>query len=156
IGHHGVFSLTPVMLLAVAGVVMGTRRPGGPASGGRGPPESAALPRVACTHGIAPLRSPLLELLSVFGLLLSCVAIGFYLYESDNYGGWSNGPRWLMFLSPLWLVCMLPALDSLAKSRWGRLLALVLLALSILSMSYQSWNPWRHPWLYNWMEARGW
>jgi hypothetical protein len=51
---------------------------------------------------------------------------------------------------------MLPALDALAKSRWGRLFALLLLALSILSMSYQSWNPWRHPWLYNWMESRGW
>jgi hypothetical protein len=109
------------------------------------------------TEGAHAPRSPaLLGLLCLFGLLVSVVVIGFYLRESDNYGGWSNGPRWLMFLSPLWLVCMLPALDALARSRWGRLFALVLLALSILSMSYQSWNPWRHPWLYNWMEARGW
>ena len=28
--------------------------------------------------------------------------------------------------------------------------------LSIMSMTYQNWNPWRHPWLYNWMESRGW
>jgi hypothetical protein len=95
-------------------------------------------------------------LLGTFALLVSAVVIGFYLFKSDNYGGWSNGPRWLAWLSPLWLVCMLPALDALAKSRWGRLFALLLLALSILSMSYQSWNPWRHPWLYNWMESRGW
>jgi len=31
-----------------------------------------------------------------------------------------------------------------------------LLVASILSMSYQLWNPWRHPWIYNWMESRGW
>ena len=35
-------------------------------------------------------------------------------------------------------------------------LLLVLLALSVMSMSYQQWNPWRHPWIYNWMESRGW
>jgi hypothetical protein len=117
-------------------------------------PEKAPPPR-----GADAPRSPgpaLGDLLSLFGLLVSVVVVGFYLSGSDNYGGWSNGPRWLMFLSPLWLVCMLPALDVLGKSRGGRLGALVLLALSILSMSYQNWNPWRHPWLYNWMEARGW
>ena len=35
-------------------------------------------------------------------------------------------------------------------------IALSLLALSVLSMSYQMWSPWRHPWLYNLLEAYGW
>jgi hypothetical protein len=84
------------------------------------------------------------------------VVFAFYVVKSDNYGGWSNGPRWLMWLTPLWLVSMLPVLDRLADSRLGRALALALLALSVLSMSYQLWSPWRHPWLYDVMEARGW
>jgi len=28
-----------------------------------------------------------------------------------------------------------------------------LLALSVLSVSYPAWNPWRHPWIYNLLEA---
>ena len=97
-----------------------------------------------------------MPLLALFTLLVSAVVIGFYIVKSDNYGGWSNGPRWLMFLTPLWLLCFLPTLDALARYRAGRVVALVLLALSVLSMSYQMWNPWRHPWIYNWMESRGW
>ena len=50
---------------------------------------------------------------------------------------------------------LLPAADWLGRRRWGRALAVVLLALSVLSASYPSWNPWRHPWIYNWMDAWG-
>jgi hypothetical protein len=32
----------------------------------------------------------------------------------------------------------------------------VLLAVSIFSASYSLWNPWRHPWIYDLMNARGW
>lgn len=133
VGHHGVFSLTPVMLLAVAGMAAGAVR------WLRSPREARAG-----------------DLLGGFGLLVTAVVLGFYVQRTDNYGGWSNGPRWLMFLSPLWLACLIPAADVLARSRVGRLLGLTLLGLSIASMSYQNWNPWRHPWIYNWMESRGW
>ena len=34
--------------------------------------------------------------------------------------------------------------------------ALVLLAFSVLSASYPTWNPWIQPWIYNWMQACGW
>ncbi len=132
LGHHGWFSLTPIMLLAVAGMGMWVWR----------------LKRHEMDGTAA--------LLGLFTLLVSVVVIAFYIVKSDNYGGWSNGPRWLMWLTPLWLVCMVPALDRLHRSRAGRALALLLLALSIASMTYQQWNPWRHPWIYNWMEARGW
>ena len=40
--------------------------------------------------------------------------------------------------------------------RWGRGTALTLLALSVLSANYSVWNPWRHPWLYRWMDWNGW
>ena len=98
----------------------------------------------------------LASLLGLFTLLVSLVVVAFYIVKSDNYGGWSNGPRWLMWITPLWLIAMLPVLDRLRRSRAGRALALLLLALSAMSMSYQQWNPWRHPWIYNWMESRGW
>jgi hypothetical protein len=154
IGHHGIFSLTPVMLLAVAGMAMGMGRWLKAIIRDR----NKLLARVLLGEDEPEEWNPsrLMNSLLAFTLFISLVVIGFYLFKSDNYGGWSNGPRWLMWLSPLWLVAMLPVLDVLAKWRWGRLFALVLLALSILSMSYQNWNPWRHPWLYNWMEARGW
>ncbi|MGH7222312.1 MAG: hypothetical protein ACRELF_03725, partial [Gemmataceae bacterium] len=93
--------------------------------------------------------------LAVATVLLSLVVIAYYIYQSDNYGGWSNGPRWLMWLSPLWLLTLLPIVDRLGQRRAGRTLCLVLLALSILSAHYWNWNPWRHPWIYNWMDNRG-
>ncbi len=136
IGHHGFFALTPVFLLGLLGLLIGLR----PASG------SAAS---------ADGRTPLPWWLAPSVLLLSVVVIGFYIYRTNNYGGWTNGPRWLMWLTPLWLVAMIPALDWLARWRLGRAVALVLLLMSILSASYFDWNPWRHPWIYNWMDSAG-
>ena len=37
----------------------------------------------------------------------------------------------------------------------GRALAYVLLAFSVLSVSYAAWNPWRHPWLFNFLQDQG-
>jgi len=144
VGHHGLFLLTPVMLLAFVGMGVGL------AKGQPLPPRPLPEAERGGQHGAV------LRLVTLFTLLLSVVVIGFYLVKSDNYGGWSNGPRWLMWLSPLWLLTMLPVLDWMAGRRWGRGAALVLLAWSIASMHYQPWNAWRHPWAYNWMESRGW
>lgn len=135
LGHHGWFSLMPIMFLGLAGMVFGLRSQDDARSAG-----SRDLQRS----------------FSLATLLISAVVIAFYLIRSDNYGGWSNGPRWLMWLTPLWLVCMLPVLDRLDRSPPGRLFALLLLVASILSMTYQMWSPWRHPWIFNWMESRGW
>ena len=92
------------------------------------------------------------------GLALTVVVLGFYLTENDarNYGGWTNGLRWLMWLTPIWLTCLLPLADRLADVRSGRVLAYVLLAVSVFSMSYEPWNPWRHPWMYDLMQEMGW
>ena len=133
IGHHGWFSLMPVWLLSVLG--MGV--------------------------AVVQLRSSQRERsvwaqLTIAALLLSGVVIGFYLFKSDNYGGWTNGPRWLMWLSPLWLVALLPVVQWLSERRWGVVLACSLLAGSLMAMNYQAWNPWRHPWIYNWLEWQGW
>ena len=45
--------------------------------------------------------------------------------------------------------------DRLAASRSGRVMAAVLLALSVMSATYPTWNPWTHPWLYNFLHSLG-
>jgi hypothetical protein len=154
IGHHGWLSLTPVYLLSLAGMGWGVRslfrshdQPGAPATG-------LSNPSLALRAGIACSR--LWAELAAATALLSLVVIGYYIYKSDNYGGWTNGPRWLMWLAPLWLLTLLPVVDRLGQRRGGRIVCLALLYLSVLSAHYWDWNPWRHPWIYNWMDARGW
>jgi len=56
----------------------------------------------------------------------------------------------------MWLLAMLPAADALSRRRWTRGLALVLLAVSVVSVSYPTWNPWTHPWLLNFLDYLGW
>jgi hypothetical protein len=155
-GHHGLFSLTPLWLLAVWGMarfslaglgVWLSRRPL-PTDGTFSPDNGAPVPD-------GP-RCAVLNLVAGMTLVLSVVVVGFYLVKSNNYGGWTSGLRWLMWLSPLSLLCLVPVADYLAGRRWGRALALVLLALSIFSVSYPAWNPWRHPWIFRLMEALGW
>jgi hypothetical protein len=68
----------------------------------------------------------------------------------------TSGLRWLFWFTPLWLLAMLPALDSLAGSRWGRIAALVALAISVFSVHYAAMNPWSHPWLFDYWTRLGW
>ncbi|MCE9546536.1 MAG: hypothetical protein K8T25_13600 [Planctomycetia bacterium] len=140
IGHHGIFSLTPLWLLSLAGTIMMLRSRRG---------ESDA----PGTSG------PSLFALGAFVAILSVVCIGFYLgqgTENRNYGGGTSGLRWAFWLVPLWLTAMLPAADWTDGRPWRRLLAVVLVGFSALSASYPIWNPWTHPWLAQWMIYIGW
>ncbi len=136
-GHHGWFSLTPINLLGGAGMILALvclvrRRP------------ATAAPGWAAT--------------AAGSLAVSAVVFVFYAFvtETANYGGWTNGPRWLLWLTPLWLFAQPPVADWLGRRRWGRVLCLALLALAVLSASYSAWNPWRPPWIYRWMEWQNW
>ena len=129
IGHHGIFSLTPIWLLSVWGVAL------------------------FCAERQATRN------LAVMIATLSLVCLAFYLSRPQvdrNYGGMTSGFRWMFWFAPLWLVALLPAADRLAASRMGRGAALVLLALSVMSASYPTWNPWTHPWLWDFMSYLGW
>src|SRR5439155_22584571 len=147
LGHHGAFSLTPIFLLSLAGMLMLLRHLGPALSGG----EKPAAPEAAARRG--------LTLAGLLALGVTGVVLAFYILLLDerkrNYGGWTSGPRWLIWLTPLWLVALLPAADWLARRRWGRVVGYVLLALSVASVSYPEYSPWRHPWLYNFLEAHG-
>jgi hypothetical protein len=144
LGHHGLFALTPIWLLAAAAMLMGSFR--------------VRTLWQAATH---PAEAPPDELpwfVQPLGLALTVVVVGFYLTrgEAANYGGWTNGPRWLMWLTPIWLTCLLPVADRLACCARGRTIAYMLLGLSVFSAHYDLWNPWRHPWLYDFLMECGW
>ena len=94
VGHHGIFSLTPMWLLIIPGVVLLCRT-----QSGYGYPALAALVAI---------------------VTLVCVA--FYILRPPldrNYGGMTSGFRWVFWLAPLWLIAALPSADWLAPRRWG-------------------------------------
>ena len=130
VGHHGVLSLTPVWLISIAGGVLLCRRREDP------------MPALAVLIGA-----------------LTLVCLTFYVgrpLADRNYGGVAIGFRWMFWFIPLWLIAMLPAADVLSGHRWGRVLAIVLLAVSVISVSCRPLNPWSHPWIYQYAQALGW
>lgn len=140
LGHHGWFSLTPVFVLALYGLVVLAIR-------------SAPDVRKLLSRGNgSPWTLPLLAAMT---LAVTLVVLAFYVVRTNNYGGYTSGPRWLFWLIPLWVLMIPPAADRLAGSRLGRGLAAVLLGASVLAAFYPAWNPWRPPWLLQWMEVTG-
>ncbi len=127
VGHHGIFSLTPIWLLSIVGL------------------------GVLCASGDRDLRN--------LGLLIAAVSLAcilFYIFrplEDRNYGGMTSGFRWAFWLAPLWLFAMQPVADWLGERRVGQVFAAILLGLSVLSVSYPTWNPWTQPWLWDAIEA---
>jgi hypothetical protein len=132
VGHHGIFSLTPVWVLSVVGLGIWLRRP-----------DDRRLRELA---------------ILIAAVSLACLVfyVGVVGQKDRNYGGMTSGLRWVFWLAPLWLVAMLPAADAASGRRWARWLALALLAASALSAAYPTWNPWTHPWIYDFLQYLGW
>ncbi len=130
VGHHGIFSLTPVWLMSLAGVAM----------------------------WLWPGGNRRLRELAILIIAVSAACLAFYLTrgtEFRNYGGMTCGLRWMFWLAPLWLLAMLPAADAMAPRRWTRGVALVLLATSVFSVAYPTWNPWTNPWIVDFLSYFG-
>ena len=130
LGHHGIFSLTPIFLLVPIGLIRLFRF---------GPDDSKRFALVV--------------------LVASIVCMAFYVMRpliDRNYGGVSACFRWLLWFAPLWLVMVSVTLDHWSHHRWGRRLAVVLLALSVASMSTALSAPWQSPWLYRYWDFLGW
>ena len=121
IGHHGLFSLTPIWLFAVWGFWRFL-------CGGE--------PRLKGLHW--PI------------LFVSAGVFAFFWLVTDqrNYGGFCHGMRWLMWLSPIWMLLAPAGIDRAAPRAWTRWLAWLALAVSIFSAADTFYMPWSRSWLH--------
>lgn len=126
LGHHGLLSLTPVLLLSVLG----------------------SFPRWKRGDTLPPFI--------IAGGTMTLVTLAFYLSRTENYnyGGNSVALRWMLWLSPFWWLAMVPALEQAGRRRWA--IAGLLLLISIVSVQWSLHRPWRPSWLYERLEAAGW
>jgi len=135
LGHHGIFSLTPIWIFAMAGgvqlVVSDRRR---------------------------------LRWIALAALTLTVVVLAFYVsrpVHQRNYGGMTCGLRWMFWFIPMWLMMLPPALDrmgqwSLCGFRFGRWIVYAAVAISVFSAHYTPLNPWRSPWLHDYWRYLEW
>jgi hypothetical protein len=132
VGHTGILSLTPVLLLGWIGMGRTARSDSG-------------------TDAAAQTR----RLIAWLALALTVVTFLFYVVRTHNYGGMTAGPRWFFWLVPLWLLTMLPEADRWALDQRRRRIAAGLLAFSIGTASHALANPWQHSWLFTWLRDLG-
>jgi len=127
-GHHGIWSLSPILLLTFPGWWIGLRRPG--------------LWRTICGLSLG----------------LTIWVLAFYLTRTQNYnyGGNTAGLRWAFWLIPLWLLTMVPALEVFGERRGFVWLSGLLLSVSVFSAALPRDNPWHSPWLLTVMERWHW
>ena len=123
VGHHGVFSLTPIWIFSLLGVAVAWRDP-----------------------------EPIWRQLAYVLLTLTIVLLVFYTMRplaDRNYGGVASGFRWFFWLTPLFLLMLIPAWKIIRKSMllislWG-----IFLLISIYSGLNAFLNPWQHPWYFS-------
>jgi hypothetical protein len=170
LGHHGVFSLTPVLLLSWAGIFRTLFQRDG-AAGGSVLPEAQQV--VAAVPGSLEVitretcnRQQMLRSLAGLAVVVTLVIFTFYtsitplkpfgLAPSRNYGGMSNGFRYSFWLIPLWLIFLPRGLEALGQNRWLRVLALALLGVSLFSAFYATREPWMPSWIHQFLYDAGW
>lgn len=126
IGHHGLFSLTPILIFGFAGML------------------------VMLFHKQNDQRN-----FAIAITLTSLACLAFYLFFLDvrqrNYGGTTVAFRQLLWLHPIWLIASLPVLERILVSRFGRWLFALCALVSMVSVSYPTWNPWSQNWIWNLM-----
>lgn len=78
----------------------------------------------------------------------------FYLWnpKGRNYGGSTQGLRWLFWLIPFWLFFLPKGVEAGQERRWVRGLSLAALMISVFTVGYAIRMPWSHPWLLDAME----
>jgi hypothetical protein len=129
IGHHGILSLSPVLLFSFVGLLRLLRD-----------------------------RSSPIRALALLAALLTLLLLVFYIFFAGqrNYGGATAGLRWLFWLIPFWLLCLPAGLERGAAGKGFRMTALMLLAASALSVLYAARNPWSKPWIHKWLSYMAW
>ena len=72
--------------------------------------------------------------------------------KARNYGGSTQGLRWLFWLIPFWLALLPAGVEGGPERRWVRRASLVALFVSVFSVGYALRKPWSHPWILDAME----
>jgi hypothetical protein len=124
IGHHGLFSMTPLFLFSVW--EMGRRL------------------RRRATH--------LPELLVV--LTMSLVITAFYIWRTRNYGGWCVGMRWYVPFMPLLLLYFGLWLDRVNLKRTTAALVLSAFLVSAFHVQDGLSSPFQFSVWHNWLEGK--
>lgn len=144
LGHHGVFSLTPIWLLSLVGSFLWL-------SHLRVPKDEAVSPHTR--HAIHyPIFRTHTSFTAAATIAITLVCLAFYLARpliDRNYGGVSVGFRWLLWLIPMWLFLAIPAIDRCWEKRWSKGVLIVLMAASFFTVTQSLSNPWTHPWIYS-------
>ena len=130
-GHHGVFSLTPLFVFSIYGAWRLLRR------------------REGGTRGLA--------IVAGLTLGLTVLMLAFYDWnpKARNYGGSTQGLRWLFWLVPFWLLTLPEGLAPGQERRGFRVLTLAALAVAMLTVGYGMRTPWSHPWYLDMLEHLG-
>ena len=130
LGHHGLFSLTPIFFFSAWGATRLIKAGGrlGSAFGTCGQP---------------------MVVQAYLTTVLTIIVMAFYTWnpKARNYGGSTQGLRWLLWMIPLWLLLLPKGVEPGETRNWVRPLALLALAVSIMSVGYAIRNPWSHPWI---------
>tara|TARA_R110002049_G_scaffold305056_1_gene500983 strand:- start:20323 stop:21945 length:1623 start_codon:yes stop_codon:yes gene_type:complete len=130
IGHHGIFSLTPIWFLLPVGVVC------------------------SLAYGQRDFRIFVMAV-----MLATVVCIIFYVMRPQidrNYGGVSCCFRWMLWFIPLWTVICIPALNECGETPRARLMTNALLAAGVFSAATALHSPWQSPWIYRFWSFLGW
>ena len=182
VGHHGIFSLSPIFIFAFIG--MGARM-------GRRTDRAIGLAVATVAVIAAGLAWPMYKygaisisqiswmiwLIPIWlwlipteidpesnkGLcqtawataFLSLLVVGFYGYKTNNYGGSTQGLRWLFWLIPLWILFLPDGFRSGSENRLYRTMGYAALGVSFLSVGYGMRSPWTHPWLLDMLDRSG-
>jgi len=128
LGHHGFWSLTPIFFFSLGGLVRLLRRVGEPMA------------------AVAWMTT-----------ILTIVLLAFYTWNpmARNYGGSTQGLRWLFWLIPFWLLMLPKGVETGQYRGWVRWLSLLALSVSVISAGYALRNPWSHPWILDALEHLG-
>lgn len=128
VGHHGIFSLTPIWLISLPGMLWGIQK-------GK-----------TCQRGWF-----VLTVIVTAGVLL------FYWkrVENYNYGGVSVSLRWTLWMIPLWLMALAQGLNYCRTKNYPAI-ALAILTVPSIYSAWECWStPWQQPWLFSVLETRG-
>ncbi len=88
----------------------------------------------------------------VLGLTVAMLAFYTWNPKARNYGGSTQGLRWLFWMIPLWLVVLPTGLEAGKGRRGARWAMLGALGLSMVTVGYAIRSPWTNPWISDLLE----